>query len=360
MIDLDVNSEIKGRFSIEDVASDNEEEFKNMLPESFREFQSNQVFTSFEKTKFHYSNKKEFIYKEVTSPKEFHCEVFNENTKNYNDFNTIWNSLKTSTNMDESNFLDLLFNVHKEKEIIKITDFFETHSDFKDNLLIHNEFNEKTQKEDIKIYNKVNNENFNEKNKELVVTDRITALNSTLDSCLNLKKFCSIGTQTDFTIEPEFKKSLKSNQQEKTNKLALKKKNKKMIKRKSKNCDKSNVDLPYKSETFNELNIEIDNQNIFKLKDIDEMSPIIRNNPEINYKTFYRSVSRRKHENAISSNNIKSYGFSVYQTQAIEIPPFEFRNENVCSFTILNTKLQRCEDCAIKFQKNLHKNVQIN
>jgi hypothetical protein len=349
MIDLEVSNEIKGRFSIEDVASDNEEELENILPESFRELQRNRMFDSFDKTKLHLSKKKQFIYKELTSPKEFLCEVFDESSKNYQDFNNIWNSLKVNINIDESYYLDLLFNVNKEKDFIKITDFFETHSDFKDNLLIQNEFNENTKKEETKRESNLNLEKINDKNKDYVITDRITALNSTLDSCLNVRRFCSIGTQTDATFEPEFKLSLKSDLPEKINKLSYKKKNRKSNRKKSVNNDTKSQESPKKRGMQFDLNIEVDNHNIFRLKDIDEMSPIIRNNPEIIYKNFYNTSAKTKFDKEINSIDLGNSGFTIYQTPSIEIPPIKFHLENVSNFTILNTKLRLCEDCSIKF-----------
>ena len=86
MIDLEIDKEIMGRFSIEEVLSENEEEFVKNIPVKKREFDILDNIQNIKKSKPpHLSTKKEFVYIENNNPliTGYKCEIFNKISRNY-------------------------------------------------------------------------------------------------------------------------------------------------------------------------------------------------------------------------------------------------------------------------------------
>jgi len=149
------------------------------------------------------------VYKEINSNSPFEsgfkCEIFSKNGKSYENFEKIWSSFKDNYHVDENNLFDSHFTFHKDHEMSRIHDFYETHSDFKDNIINQFEIIDKS----LKKGKTLADNKFPYKNiKDSHATDRGINLNTTLEtSCLNFRRFCSIGTQTDVTIEQEPRKN---------------------------------------------------------------------------------------------------------------------------------------------------------
>lgn len=355
MIDLEIDKEIMGRFSIEEVLSENEEEFVKNIPVKKREFDILDNIQNIKKSKPpHLSTKKEFVYIENNNPliTGYKCEIFNKISRNYEDFSKIWNSFKSSYHVDESNLLDLHFNIQKENEFIKINDFYETHSDFKDNIINHIEIIDKTLRQDVSQKNKKANERTNEKIKESHIIDKGTALNSTLEnSCLNIKKFCSIGTQTD-TIEQETKQAstIISLTQNNIN-LSILKKGKKPILKKNKQKEKHVEDLDQKNNStqIKHLKGKID-QSINDLH-----NPFSIANPKTkksNLNSQNKTIKNEFfHEREFNLDHLNIKTIPNYEIKRTESEEYciQMKEQRVINFTVFNVyPLSQCEKCLRK------------
>ena len=123
--------ENSGRFLIEEITSENEEEFVYNITGKIQEidfFDNIQLSIPSNIQK----SLRKFICDENINlnDKGFKCEILNINLRKFEDFDEVWNSFYNN-HMDEFNLIDFNFNIQKENEFIKINDFYKTQSDFK-------------------------------------------------------------------------------------------------------------------------------------------------------------------------------------------------------------------------------------
>ena len=201
--------ENSGRFLIEEITSENEEEFVYNITGKIQEidfFDNIQLSIPSNIQK----SLRKFICDENINlnDKGFKCEILNRNLRKFEDFDEVCNSFYNN-HIDEFNLMDFNFNIQRENEFIKIDDFYETQSDFKDNTFNRFEMFDKSHQHDTYQNSTVSHDKFYSKNSnEFQFQVKGTLLNSTYENiCTNLVKVVSISKQFDLTIDLEIKQS---------------------------------------------------------------------------------------------------------------------------------------------------------